>query len=153
MSLAVLATAILLLWSLAIAVIDWRERRVPNALLLLLLVPAIVLLILQVDGLLAATWPASLLGLAAGFAVTLPGYWAGKLGAGDVKLAAVLGFVQGWPQVAWTLLAAALMLGAMSLAVVTHYGLANARLVRIPGAVALAGGFAVVLVAQQWGWL
>ena len=148
-----LVTAILLLWSLAIAVIDWRQRRVPNALLLLLLVPAIVLLLLQGKGPLAVAWPASLLGLAVGFVVTLPGYVVGKLGAGDVKLAAVLGFVQGWPQVAWTLMAAALMLGAMSLAVVMHFGFANARLVRIPAAVALAGGFAVVLMAQQWGWL
>ena len=76
-----------------------------------------------------------------------------KLGAGDVKLAAVIGLVVGWPDVGWVLLASALLLGAMSLAVVMAAGLGNARALRIPAAVALAGGLIAVLVVQRGGWL
>ena len=153
MTAAALVTAALLIWAFAVAALDWRQRRVPNLLLLALLLPAIATLAWQGKGLLAATWPVSLLGMAVALAVTLPGYAVSRLGAGDVKLAGVLGLVQGWPSVAWTLMAAALILGAMSLAVVLHLGIANARSVRMPAAVAFAAGFAVVLLWQGRGWL
>lgn len=145
-------TAALLGWALAIAVIDWRQRRVPNLLLLTLLLPAVAVLSFRGVGLLPVGWVASLIGLAMGLVVTLPGYTVSKLGAGDVKLAAVMGFVLGWPLVSWALMLAALVLGAMSLAVVAIFGYANAKTVRLPAAVALAGGFAVVLLAQWAGW-
>lgn len=121
--------------------------------LLALLLPAIAALAPAGAGLQGATWLDSFLGLAAGFAVTLPGYVFSKLGAGDVKLAAVTGFVVGWPNVAWMLLAAALMLGVMAIGVLMARGLAKAKTARIPAAVALSGGFAVVVLAQLWGWL
>lgn len=150
---AALVTAALLIWSLAIAVMDWRQRRVPNLLLLALLLPALAVVALTGAGLQGATWLTSLLGLVVGFAVTLPGYAFSKLGAGDVKLAAVMGFVLGWPVVAWMLLASALVLGVMAIGVLMVMGFANARTARIPAAVALSGGFAVVLLAQLGGRL
>lgn len=143
----------LIVWAAAIAVMDWRQRKVPNALLLALLLPALASLIYSGRGPMAVHWQPSLIGMLVGFAVTLPGYWVSKLGAGDVKLAAVLGLVVGWPLVGWVLIASALLLGAMSLAVVLAAGLGNARALRLPAAVAFSGGFIAVLVAQRGGWL
>lgn len=147
----VLAT--LLLWALIIAVIDWRLRKVPNGLLLAALLPALGLLVWRGSGPQGASlWP-SLVGLLAGLLLTLPGYWASRLGAGDVKLAAVMGLLLGWPLLLWCLLASALLLGAMSLVAVAVLGYANARGLRLPAAVALSGGFAAVLLANREGWL
>lgn len=145
--------AALLVWSLAIAVMDWRKRRVPNLLLLALFLPALAVLALTGVGLQGAAWQASLLGLVAGLVMTLPGYALSKLGAGDVKLAAVTGFVLGWPGVAWMLLASAFVLFVMSIGVLIALGFGKAKTARIPAAVALSGGFAVVVLAQVGGWL
>lgn len=144
--------ASLLVWALAIAVIDWRQRRVPNALLLVLMLPTLGWLVWRGEGPLGIAWPASLAGMGLGFALTLPGYVVSRLGAGDVKLAAVMGLVQGAPEVLWTLLVAGLVLGAMSLAAVQLMGFANARQLRIPAAVALSAGFGAVLVSMAGGW-
>ncbi|MES2684416.1 MAG: A24 family peptidase [Pseudomonadota bacterium] len=149
---AALLTAALLLWAVAIAAVDWRQRRVPNAMLLLLLLPAIAVLSIRGEGLLQTTWPASLLGFAVALGVTLPGYWVSRLGAGDVKLAAVLGFVQGWPLVSYTLVAAGLLLGLGALVMVVMAGFADVRKVRVPSAWALLVGFAAVLLWQSGGW-
>lgn len=143
----------LIAWAAAVAVMDWRQRKVSNALLLALLLPAVGLLLLRGSGPLSVHWLLSLVGMAVGFAVTLPGYLVSKLGAGDVKLAAVMGLVVGWPLAAWVLLASGLLLGAMSLAVVMLAGLGNARALRLPAAVAFSGGFGAVLLAQRGGWL
>ncbi|MDO9453980.1 MAG: A24 family peptidase [Stagnimonas sp.] len=144
---------VLLAWAVTVAVIDWRLRKVPNVLLLLLLVPAIVVLGWRGQGVNGAAPMASVYGLAAGFMLTLPGYAASKLGAGDVKLAAVMGFVLGWPAVAWMLIASALVLFVMSIGGLMVMGFAKAKTARIPAAVALSGGFAVVLLTQRGGWL
>jgi prepilin peptidase CpaA len=143
----------LLVWALAIAAYDWRVRRVPNGLLLVLLLPAVIDLAWSGSGILGATPGNSLLGLLVGFGMTLPGYMLGRLGAGDVKLAGVVGFVLGWPFALWFLLLSALLLGAMSLSVVTLFGFANAKAVRIPAAVALAAGFMATVVSLREGWL
>ena len=144
---------VLLAWAVAAAVIDWRLRKVPNVLLLLLLVPAIVVLVWRGQGVNGAGQMVSVYGLVAGFILTLPGYLAHKLGAGDVKLAAVIGLVLAWPLMLWAMLGAALLLGAMSLSVVRWFGMTDGRAIRVPAAVALAGGFAATLLAQRGGWL
>lgn len=143
---------LLLGWALAIAVIDWRQRRVPNVGLLALLLPAVAVLAWRGSGLLAVGWLDSVVGFAAGLLITLPGYAMSRLGAGDVKLAAVLGLVLGWPQLGWLLLGAGLLLGGMAAAAVWWFGFANARTLRLPAAVALCGAFAGLLLAQYGGW-
>lgn len=140
----------LVLWAVAVAVTDWRQRKVPNALLLALLLPAAVWLVWTGHGPQGTPWPQSLTGMVVGFAVTLPGYAVSKLGAGDVKLAAVMGLLLGWPLVAWLLLTSALLLGLMSVLVLLA---GKARGLRMPAAVALSGGFVGVLLAQRGGWL
>ena len=149
MTAAEAVTALLLVWAALVAVVDWRQRRIPNLLLLALLLPAAVWLPWQGRGLAGADAWQSLAGMGIAFALTLPGYAMSRLGAGDVKLASVMGFVQGVPELLYTLLAAALLLGAMSLVAVRMAGFANARLMRLPAGVALSAGFAGVL---GWGW-
>lgn len=149
---AVLVTAALLLWSLALAVIDWRQKRVPNAWLIALLLPALAMLLWRGSGLIDAGWSASLLGLLVAALVTLPGYWVSKFGAGDVKLAAATGFVLGWPLVAHSLVIAGILLGLGALAMVVAAGFTNVRKVRIPAAWSLLGGFAAVLLWQAGDW-
>lgn len=146
-------TGALLAWALLIALADWRWRKVPNGLLLLLLLPALLMLLLNGQGLQSASWGESLLGAGLALVLTLPGYLVSRLGAGDVKLAAVMGLVQGWPLAAWTLLASALLLGGMALLMVLHLGFANARTVRMPAAIAFAGGFIATLLLRSRGWL
>ncbi len=143
----------LLLWAALIAIVDWRSRRVPNLLLLAALLPAVAGLAGQGVGPQGANIWLSLAGFTAGFLVVVPGYLAKRLGAGDVKLAAVMGLLLGWPLLLWCLLASALLLGAMSFLAVTLLGFANARSLRLPAAVALAGGFVAVLLASREGWL
>jgi len=138
--------AALLIWAAALAVIDWRQRRVPNALLLPVFVATLVWCVIERSGPLGAGWVQSLVGFGLAFALTLPGYSTSRLGAGDVKLAAVLGLLLGYPAVLWMLLAAALLLGAMAFAAMAILGMAGARTFRLPAAVALAGGFAVVVL-------
>lgn len=74
------------------AIIDLRTRRVPNAVTGGL---AAVGLVLAASGLTGVTLTSSLLGLALGLAIMLPGHILGATGAGDVKLFAATGAVFG----------------------------------------------------------
>ncbi|MEM7807616.1 MAG: A24 family peptidase, partial [Planctomycetota bacterium] len=81
------------------AVIDWRQRRIPNWLTFMLLGGGLVRSL--------ATWwttglftPAdSLLGVACGLAIGLPLFVVGARGAGDAKLYISAGAWVGWPGV------------------------------------------------------
>lgn len=141
MAAAPLVLAAALAWAGVLAWIDWRRQRVPNVLLLPVLLLSLACLVWRGSGPLAAGTGASLAGALTGF-LLLPGYLAGKLGAGDVKLVFTLGLLQGWPAIAGTLLLAALLLGAASLWLVMQMGFAQARSLRLPAAAALCGGFA-----------
>ncbi|XAH24555.1 A24 family peptidase [Xylophilus sp. GW821-FHT01B05] len=84
------ARACLLLLLLAVLVCDWRERRVPNRLLLAGVIAGAIALVPGVQPLGIGHWQA-LAGMAIGFCVLLPFYPLGWMGAGDVKFAGVLG--------------------------------------------------------------
>lgn len=143
--------AALLIWATAIAVTDWRLRKVPNLLLLVALLPAGLVLAWRGEGLLGAAPVASLTGLLCGLLLTLPGYLLGQFGAGDVKLSAVLGLLLGQPAILSTLLLAAILLGAMALVTRLSAGAEAARKIRLPAAIALSGGFAVVMLVARGG--
>ncbi len=134
-------------WAAAIALWDLRYRRVPNWMLL----PALLLLIASfgISGQtpFGASWQSSLIGAVLALMLCLPGYALHKLGAGDVKMAAILGAFAGWTATIEILLLAALVLGLMAAgaAMMGRHG------ARLPAAVALAAGlFAECLVGPIW---
>lgn len=140
-------------WAAVIAWMDWRQHRVPNALLILLLVPALLALILNHQGLLGAGLWTSLAGFVAGGLILLPGYAMGKMGAGDVKFAACLGLLLGWPSVLKMLLLFGLVLGATSALVLwLHRQSPEPGKYRIAAAPALAAGFASLLILKHLQW-
>jgi len=134
-----------------VAAVDCRLRRVPNALLLAAFLPAGVVLVWSGTGVLGVGATTSFMGALIGGLVLLPGYLWFRLGAGDIKLAAVIGFLVGLRGLPWLFLLAALILGLMSLAVVLGAGRGKASDVRLPAAVALGGGFALILLLTSWG--
>ena len=79
-------------WALGVGVVDWRSKRIPNMLLL----PGLVLAFAAMAGL-GAQLDLRSAGLAVLIALglSLPGYWLGKTGAGDVKCLVVMGACGG----------------------------------------------------------
>lgn len=82
-----------------IAWTDWNERRIPNRLLVCMLIPGAVTLLMEGVG---VFWHAVLSLIIAG-AVFFMIYMSfqGSMGAGDVKLAAVAGLYLGVHKAAW----------------------------------------------------
>lgn len=84
---------ILFLVCLSIGIIDYHIRKIPNPLLLLLLISKTVFLVFRHD---PKEWMMAGIGLIAGFVLfLLPSYLKINIGGGDIKLAAVLGFYLG----------------------------------------------------------
>ena len=111
-------TSLVALWALAVAVFDWKQRRVPNAVLLLLAVPAVFYEALFRHGLLGVGIGQSLFGCAIGGIVLLPGgYLSRQVAAGDVKYAMVQGFVLGVAAILEALVAAGLAIGVLAVVV------------------------------------
>jgi len=87
--------ALLMTIALAITVIDWRIHKIPNELVLLMLITGIAFQILHFG---LASLPNALLSMVVMMAVFLVPVFLGgfdKIGAGDVKLAGVMGLVLG----------------------------------------------------------
>jgi len=101
------------------AVLDWRERRIPNWLTVSGLVAGVA-----VNGILAG-WPGlklALLGALLGLGLLLPFVFLRSLGAGDWKLAGALGACLGPRQLISVLVGTILLAGIMALAVVIWTG-------------------------------
>lgn len=132
-------------WAGAVAWSDFRHRRVPNLLLILQLVPALLALAVNGRGLLGVALLPSLLGLLVAGLPLLPGYALGHMGAGDVKFAACIGLLLGPGGALEMLLIAALLIGVVSAGVLWMQGAAG-RQRRLPAAPAFAAGFGMQLV-------
>ena len=121
---ALVSAAALLALLLAATVIDVRTRRIPNVLVAsgMLIGFAVHAIAPAGDGLFAATWGSigfvqSLLGWGAGLALFLPLHLLRALGAGDVKLLAMVGAWLGVPLLVGATLLTLLAGGAMALTV------------------------------------
>ncbi|BEP58290.1 hypothetical protein GmRootV118_55340 [Variovorax sp. V118] len=102
------ADVILLLWLLLVTVYDFRERRVPNWLVLAGAVMALAALAFGIQPL-GINWTFALLGAGVGFGFLLLFYAFGLMGAGDVKFAGALGLWVGLSALAPIWIAASLM--------------------------------------------
>lgn len=140
-----LALALLSIWAACITWYDFRQRRVPNVLLILMLVPALLALIVNGVGLLGERWGSSIGGMALGFALTIPGYALRRFGAGDVKFAAVLGLLLGIGRGFEMVLGASVMMGLAALALLM---LRRQKQTRFPAAPMLSAAF---LIEMLWG--
>lgn len=85
----------LLSWGVLCAIQDARHRRISNWLTLGLSIIAAGYLLLSGHSFTGNSLTATLLGLALALLLSLPGYMAGKMGAGDVKLLAALALSSG----------------------------------------------------------
>lgn len=128
---------------LAAAGWDLAERRIPNRLLLAGLVWAVLLQALRGPVYLAAP----LAGLMTGFLVFLPLYMMRAMGAGDVKLMAVVGAFAGPVLTLYMALAAAMAGGLLALGYLVAPG--TTRKSGMPYAPAIAAG-ALVVLALAW---
>ncbi len=108
------AASTCLLWLLVVAVYDFQQRRVPNWLVLAGVVLAAAALALGSNPF-ETGWQSSLLGAAVGFGCLLFFYANGMMGAGDVKVAGVLGLWVGLPGLLPIWIASSLLAGAHGL--------------------------------------
>lgn len=86
-----MSAAVLLFWSCACALFDARSRRIPNLLVAIGLLGALLHLLLLHSSVSGASPAQAITGLLLGLLLSAPGYWMGRMGAGDVKMLLVLG--------------------------------------------------------------
>ena len=146
-------TGLLVIWALAVAVYDVRQRRVPNVLLILLAVPALLAAVFNHRGLLGPGIWESLAGLLLGAAPLLAGYLIRQVGAGDVKLSALQGFVLGVGSAGKALLISGIVLGLMSAYAFLRKKEQTPQM-RLPAALDLVVGFVATLLVDHLpsGW-
>jgi prepilin peptidase CpaA len=105
------------------AIVDAATRRIPNAVCLTTAAAGVIVAAARISD---VTLTSSLLGLALGFALMLPGYIFGATGAGDVKLFAAAGALLGAGRVLPAFLFVAIAGGVLAIGVAWWRG----RLVR-----------------------
>lgn len=115
-------------WSLAVLATDLSVRRIPNWYSIAAIALASIFLAVTGQAVLGASWQAVLLGAALALALTLPGYLARWLGAGDVKLLFAIGVLGGWQVVLVSFAVAGILGGIAALS-----GLMLARYSGYPG--------------------
>ena len=119
MTTAWLLSRILLLWLIAIAVMDLRIRKVRNWLVLLGLATGTAALFSGVQPFWVESWE-GLAGMLLAFVALLPFYVLRWMGAGDVKFAAVIGLWFGLsPNLLFIWLGGSLLAGLHGLAVIS----------------------------------
>ncbi|GAC1628191.1 MAG: hypothetical protein NVS9B10_17860 [Nevskia sp.] len=148
MSSALAVDGALALWALAIAAWDATRLRVPNALLAVVAVPAILAVALLGQGLLGIGFREGAIAALLGMLPTLAGHLIRQVGAADVRYAALLGFLAGIAGILEILLWSALVIGGLSLAAWIEGKLREKPYRKIPAALALSTGFVVLLAGR-----
>lgn len=132
---ASLAPALLLALLMGAVSTDLHARRIPNALVLSGTTLALAVHTLSLAGshppLAGPAWWAPLAGLAAGLAALMPLYLLRAMGAGDVKLMAMVGAFVGAPTVLMAALYTLLAGGLLSLAMMFGQGVAARTLAHV----------------------
>lgn len=155
---APLLIPVVLIWCVAVAWSDWRRRRIPNALLAAGLTSALLGLWFQGQTLFGVGPLSCLAGVLAGLLLMLPLHALGILGAGDVKLFAVIGALVGPSGLVVVWLVASLLAGLHAWLWLTAQRLMPHRVLvpaagafgRLPYGLHLAAG--VAWIALQPGW-
>jgi prepilin peptidase CpaA len=99
--------------------LDFRTRRIPNELTAAMTIAGIALSLAHLNGVSPA---ASVMGMAVGVLLMLPGHVLGATGAGDVKLMAAVGAFTGPALVVAAFFATAVAGGVLALAVAARRG-------------------------------
>ncbi len=126
---------------------DWRERRILNALLFPSLILAFVLnyLILGPAGLLH-----SVSGMLTGFLLLLIPFLLGGMGGGDVKLLMVIGSFGGFYFVLYSFLVGALIGGIMAMIFYLYGRAKKKKISALPYGIPLSLGVFAVLLFENW---
>ncbi len=111
------------------AVIDIRQRRIPNV---VCVATAAAGLVLATVGINSITVMSALAGLGAGFLMMLPGHVFGATGAGDVKLFAAAGTLLGSGRIVRAFLFVAIAGGVLAVTIAIRRGRLG-RTVRLAG--------------------
>jgi prepilin peptidase CpaA len=137
-------------WLCAIAWIDTRQMRIPNDALFAMLVVTLVITAWRGVGLLGVSGIEALKGMAVAAAVVIPSYVIRGLGAGDAKLAMMIGGLLGAARVVPAMLIAAIGLGVCALVAVAWKALGGREVQKFPAAVPLGLGVLAVLLFPSW---
>lgn len=87
---------LVVVWCLSVVCFDLHQRRIPNTLVLVACVVAIMHVLFTGFTILGASWQAMLMGVGIGLVLTLPAYALRLLGSGDVKLMFALTLIGSW---------------------------------------------------------
>lgn len=147
----------LIVWAAALAYEDWRRRRLPNMLLLAGFAMGLMHW-LAYGAMPSGVTPgegaaAAVLGLAA----LIPLYAAGWMGAGDVKLCGVIGWLGGVKLMLTTFVMGSIVAGGLALLLCLplgkHWLVGAGTHERLRGRVPFGSSLAFALVATTIGWL
>ena len=122
--------AILIAGAGAAAAIDLATGRIPNGVVAF---TAVVGLVAAASGLSDISVRLSLLGLAVGIIVMLPGHLVGGTGAGDVKLFGAVGAVVGMERILWAFCYTAVVGGVFAIILAFYRGRLTLTLRRVLG--------------------
>lgn len=151
------APCLLVAWSVAVALCDYRSRRIPNSLVVAGLVAALAVALWQ-RGPFNVTIAQSALGAAVGFIALVPLFALGVMGAADVKVFAVLGAWCGMHALLGLWVAASLLGGVHAVWVLISTRTRLASLGRHGGPTFAVGGkratpYAACLTGSALVWL
>ncbi len=103
------AESLLTIWACGLAVLDYRQRRLPNSLTLGAAGVAIVYLLIYGRSMLGASPLSAVIAGISAILLMSPFMWLGWLGAGDIKLLSAIGFISGAQILATTFLLSSLL--------------------------------------------
>lgn len=142
----------LIAWALWFALIDYRQRRLPNWITLGAAGAAIVYLLIHGSSVLGASWVSAVAaGMGAVLLLSLC-LWLGWLGAGDIKLMSAIGFIGGIQVLATTFVLSSFLALPValwfSMGAVWRGEATSSKSLRLPQGVFIALGLILALIGH-----